>query len=142
MASKRVSTLTLLSRLKQNEVDQYASQLGTIRSRIQSIETQLQELQDRLNSEGQTFQPEYIAYLGNFLKAIEFRRSVFVAQKDGLERDAAKLEEALLRLFSEAQVRKTALKDLVKQEEAQENAREVAYLDELALIAHRRADYP
>lgn len=135
----RSEILGTIERIRQNEVDHWGARVASVRQQIAGIDQELGELQERINSASSSSAPEYIGFLANYLKMIEVHKSLLGSKRQALELQEQTLTEKFEESFAEVKTIETVVKQARQSEQQAEAQAEMSMLDELALMAHRRA---
>lgn len=133
MASKRrIAALSVIQRIKEHELDEHAARMGIVRQHQAAIENELENLQNRVDTEAHISSPEAAPFLAGFLRAIETRRTFLLEELKSLERSAAEIEEHLFDAFTEARTNETVLDKTRYESRKQDEMAEQAALEEVA----------
>lgn len=137
-ADRRISATRIIQRIKQREIDEFATQLGAIRREQTSIQAELGELKRRQDDEAHISTPEAAPFLVGFLRAIEAQRGVLQERLTVLDAQASAIEADLLEKFSEVHANKTVLNNALADKAQEEDKAERAALDEISSTLHFR----
>ncbi|MEE2945359.1 MAG: hypothetical protein VX444_09320 [Pseudomonadota bacterium] len=130
--ARRIESLQVLQRVKEHELDTHAAAMGQIRAHQALIQSELDQLDEKIRNEAHIETPESAPFLAGFLKAIETRRAFLQQEMDRLDQEAAKIEGQLFETYTEARSNEAVLDKNLFEKRREEDMAETASLEEVA----------
>ena len=130
--ARRIESLQVLQRVKEHELDTHAAAMGQIRAHQAQIQSELDQLDEKIRTEAHIDTPESAPFLAGFLKAIETRRAFLQQEMDRLDHEAAKIEGQLFETYTEARSNEAVLDKNLFEKRREEDMAETASLEEVA----------
>ncbi|WP_058316692.1 hypothetical protein [Cognatishimia activa] len=124
--------MQVLQRVKEHELDTHAAAMGQIRAHQAQIQSELDQLDEKIRNEAHIETPESAPFLAGFLKAIETRRAFLQQEMDRLDQEAAKIEGQLFETYTEARSNEAVLDKNLFEKRREEDMAETASLEEVA----------
>jgi flagellar export protein FliJ len=138
MSAKRRRALSVMERLRGNEIDQVSRDMATVRAKRDKLARQKRELNDKLNRERYSDAIEAVPYIASFVDSVRTQIRQIDIQLKVIEPELAKFEEKLRELYREQKVFESVrLKDL-REEQAALAKREAAELEEITILRWNR----
>lgn len=138
MSAKRRRALSVMERLRGNEIDQVSRDMATVRAKRDKLVRQKRELNDKLNRERYSDAIEAVPYIASFVDSVRTQIRQIDIQLQVIEPELAKFEEKLRELYREQKVFESVrLKDL-REEQAALAKREAAELEEITILRWNR----
>ncbi|MDO6727916.1 hypothetical protein Q4544_13325 [Cognatishimia sp. 1_MG-2023] len=136
--ARRIEALAVLQRIKEHELDGHAAEMGHIRAHQAQLQTELDKLQNQLETEAHIPSPEAAPFLAGFLKAIDTRKAFLLKEMDTLDKKAALIEGRLFETYTEARSNEAVLDKNLSEKRKEEDTAESATLEEIARNRYMR----
>ncbi|MGH1466603.1 MAG: hypothetical protein ACRBBQ_14720 [Cognatishimia sp.] len=130
--NRRIEALTVIQRIKEHELDGHAAQMGQIRAQQATLQSELSDLQQRVETEAHITSPESAPFLAGFLQAIETRRAYLQQELAKLDEKAALIEGRLYETYTEARTNEAVLDKSLLEKRKEADHAETASLEEVA----------
>lgn len=98
---KRLAALRLLERLRRQEIEARAPELGRLRAEVAALEAEGHQLSRRLAEESHVVSVEAAPYLGHFIRSVRARMLALEAQAAALRPRIAMLEDEVAAAYRE-----------------------------------------
>ncbi|GAA6209922.1 hypothetical protein NBRC116601_32150 [Cognatishimia sp. WU-CL00825] len=130
--NRRIEALSVIQRIKEHELDGHAAQMGQIRVQQAQLQTEMSDLQHRVDTEAHINTPEAAPFLAGFLQAIETRRAFLQQELQKLDEKAALIEGRLFETYTEARTNEAVLDKSLLEKRKEADLAETTSLEEVA----------
>jgi flagellar export protein FliJ len=138
MDARRQAALRLLERLKRQELEEYARDIGELRGRMAELEQRIDGLQDDLREKARVESIEAAPYVGDYIRSVRSAIAGLESESSELQPQIETLEDALRERFREMKTFEIIREHGAAQEKAERDRKESQESEEQVILRWQR----